>query len=58
MTAAGDDFELVTLFDAAQNNDTLEWSDVIPCVEGQGPLLFVARTNKGYARELTLLGPI
>jgi hypothetical protein len=40
--------ELEVLFDAALNGGRLDWADVILKMDGQGPLLFVARTDKGY----------
>jgi hypothetical protein len=53
-TPAGTGIELEVLFDAALNGGRLDWKDVIPCIDGQGPLLLVARTDKGYAVLLRL----
>jgi hypothetical protein len=36
------------LFDAALNGGVLDWKDVIPKMDGHGPLLVIARTDKGY----------
>jgi hypothetical protein len=40
------------LFDAKLNGGRLDWADVIPKIDGQGPLLMLARTNKGYVMLL------
>jgi hypothetical protein len=49
---AGTGIELEVLFDAAFNGGRLDWADVIPNVQGRGPLLVIARTNKGFVRSL------
>jgi hypothetical protein len=49
---AGTDIELEVLFDAALNGGRLDWADVIPRIDGKGPLLMIARTEKGYVRYL------
>jgi hypothetical protein len=48
LTPAGTGIELEVLFDAAHKGGRLDWADVIPMIDGQGPLLVVARTDKGY----------
>jgi hypothetical protein len=48
LTPAGTDIELEVLFDAALNGGRLDWTDVIPKLDGKGPLLFIARTDKGF----------
>jgi aminopeptidase-like protein len=50
LTSAGTDIEYEVLFDAAQNGGRLDWADVIPRIEGQGPLLVLAHTDKGYVK--------
>jgi hypothetical protein len=35
------------LFDAVLNGGRLDWADVVPKIDGQGPLLIIARTDKG-----------
>jgi hypothetical protein len=47
-TLAGTGIELEVLFDAALNGGRLDWKDVMPRIEGRGPLLLVAYTDKGY----------
>jgi hypothetical protein len=36
------------LFDAKLNGGVLDWTDVISKIDIQGPLLVLARTDKGY----------
>jgi hypothetical protein len=45
---AGTDMELEVLFDVALNGGRLDWADVVPKIDGKGPLLVLARTDKGY----------
>jgi hypothetical protein len=45
---AGTGIELEVLFDAALNDGRLNWRDVLPRIDGQGPLVVLARTDKGY----------
>jgi hypothetical protein len=47
----GTDMELEVLFDAALNGGRLDWADVVPKIDGQGPLLVLARTDKGYGTK-------
>jgi hypothetical protein len=44
LSSAGNDIELVALYTAG----ALNWADIIPQMDGQGPLLVIARTNQGY----------
>jgi hypothetical protein len=48
LTPAGTGIELEVLFDAALNGGRLDWTDVIPKLDGKGPLLVLARTDKGF----------
>jgi hypothetical protein len=45
---AGTGIELDVLYNAADNDDVLDWKAIVPLVHGQGPLLVLARTDKGY----------
>jgi hypothetical protein len=48
---AGTGLELEVLFDAKLSGGRLDWKDVIPRIEEQGPLLVIARTDKGCVSQ-------
>jgi hypothetical protein len=47
LTVAGTGIALEVLFDALVDGG-LDWKAAIPKIDGQGPLVIMARTNQGY----------